>query len=344
MCPCCRGEAGRHRARRVVPKGPGRRAVGAAGAGFQRTGKARPGRGGAGAGRGILSLVSRKRGNVGHHALMLGAALFSLLVGIDAMGYWNTAAGWGLVALWAITAAVVLTLHLDRNAGEALPRLRPDRAAYWMCPRCRGVAGRHRAGRVDAQVATDEQWSCWSRCPTCRRNGRQARGDLGRWLAKRSARLGHRGGVLAHPRSELRPDQSSIATSTPVPSIKPLRPTDRPRQIHLRSVRVCDRSEPGAGAQFGTNGGAAYGARMDPVGMHAHASCQNEVRVTATDYDALRRPTRRERSSLFSGITRGPRCSPSPARSPGRGASTRGAVLGRWRRTADSAPSSPAST
>lgn len=41
--------------------------------------------------------------------------------------FWNSAAGWGLGRAVAITAAVVWPFISHRNAGEALPRLGPDR-------------------------------------------------------------------------------------------------------------------------------------------------------------------------------------------------------------------------
>jgi hypothetical protein len=68
--------------------------------------------------------VSSKRwGNVGYQALILGAALFSLLIGINAMGYRDSAARWAIVALWVVAVALALTLRsrADRRKGPPGP-------------------------------------------------------------------------------------------------------------------------------------------------------------------------------------------------------------------------------
>jgi hypothetical protein len=67
---------------------------------------------------------SWRLGAVLYYGFVLGAGLFSVLVGISALGYLGTATGRGLLALWSICAgmAVLIKVRMDSRRLRATSR------------------------------------------------------------------------------------------------------------------------------------------------------------------------------------------------------------------------------
>ena len=70
-------------------------------------------------------MVKGRWGDWAYYSVILGVGLFSMVTGVVAMDRWGSPSGWGLLALWVVLSATVLSAKLradrrkrDRPAGR----------------------------------------------------------------------------------------------------------------------------------------------------------------------------------------------------------------------------------